>query len=189
MDSLFEKIKRFFVERERNGVYYKVITDRKDMFIYSDYFTPKPFQDIFYIEFLTELITCPPTPAPWEGGHYIDQYDSFVFGIYFVHYGDRIDVTDFNRTWECGYEAFEGSELPRIHFDLLQKIVREHGFDVNISDTEIKKSVTENSFQEDAVNLIKVMLMINFIKADPPYIEENESIRTDIAALRKVWFH
>lgn len=178
----FSKIKSFFIDRQNDFVIYKV-TD-KDSSLHSHYFTPPKYEDIFYLEFDAGYFNA------LDDKHYIDPYDSFVFGIQFVNYGDRIEVTDFNRSFECGVEEFEGNGLMAKYFDKVQKVARSHGFELKsleTCDTEIRKVTSISTFAIDAVKLIKVMLMINYMKDTYPYISGNKNIWEDIRALKKSW--
>lgn len=178
----FYKMKRFFEDRKNNFVIYDV--NNKDSSRYSHYFTPPKYEDIFYLEFDAGYFNAR------DDKYYIDPYDSFVFGMQFVNYGDRIEVTDYNRSFECGVEEAEGNGLMAKHFDKVQKVVNAHGLELKelISNgTEIRKITSLNTFVLDAIKLIKVMLMINYMKDTYPYISGNKNIWEDIRALKQSW--
>ena len=177
----YEKMKEFFNSNKDKFVFYQLDFDNKCM--YSDYFWPQPFKENCYIHFHSSYISA--NKPQNKELYYIDSYDSFVFGIYLVNYGDRIELTDFNRTWECGVEEFEGSGLFSKYYDLVKEIVTKHGF--CMEKTEIHKVTTLKTFVKDAIALTKIMLMVNYIKDKPPYLSYNKYIKEDIHALRKSW--
>ena len=177
----YEKMKEFFNSKMNKVVSYELDFDNKCM--YSDYFWPEKFLENCYIHFHGSYLSAK-NPQP-QHLHYIDSYDSFVFGIYLVNYGDRIELTDFNRTWECGVTEFEGSGLFSKHYNLVKDLVEKHGF--CMEKTEIHKVTTPKTFIKDAITLTKIMLIINYIKDKPPYLTYNKYIREDIQALKKTW--
>lgn len=76
------------------------------------------------------------------------------------------------------------------HFDKVQKVVNAHGLELKelISNgTEIRKITSINTFVIDAIKLIKVMLMVNYMKDKYPYISGNKCIWEDIRALKQSW--
>lgn len=179
----FLKIKEFFTERQREYVLYNV----KPLSYgdaYSDYCTIERFRDGFSLEF------------PWDAEDYpelcaIDPYDSFSFGIYCMYYGDRIELSDCNRTWECGVEAYEGTGLASTHYDEMAEYISKHGFALGGHEklgTVIKKVTGIDSFVRDAIELIRVMLTVNRIDEEPPYLhEDNPYVLQDVAALEQSW--
>ena len=177
----YEQMKEFFYSKICKNVAYKI--DLKDKAMYSDYFTPQPFKEACYIQFASSYLSL--TNPQDKNLYYIDSYDSFVFGIYLVNYGDKIELTDFNRTWECGVTEFEGSGLACIHYNDVKELVQKNGF--SMEKTEIHKETTLKTFVKDAITLTKLMLMINYIKDKPPYLTYNKNIRKDIQSLKKSW--
>lgn len=181
--SDFLKIKEFFIEREDEYVFYRVkplhYRDAR-----TDYCNAPRFKDGFHIEFDWR---CGGDPTKYG----IASYDSFVFGIYCAYYGDRIEFTDFNRTWECGVEAYEGTGLFARHFDEVEAMLKRHGYGFSTEQgcpTVIQKATSTETFARDAIELVRVMLLINCITDEPPYInEDNPDILNDIAALEDSW--
>ncbi len=182
MYAEFLKMKEFFTEREDEYAVYRVkrlgFGDAR-----SDYCDTDRFRDGFHIEFDWR------TDDPTRYG--IESYDSFVFGIYCAYYGDRIEFTDFNRTWECGVEAYEGTSLMAEHFDEVESFINKHGYcfsDKNRQGTVIHKVTSPETFVRDAIELVRVMLTINCIDDTAPYVhEDNTDVLHDIAALEQSW--
>lgn len=181
----FDSIRCFFEERSNKYVEYTVNSNPGNEHTY--YFSPPPFQRDFYIRFAS------PHLSEVYQFYRIDSYDSFVFGIYFIDYGNRIEVSDMNRTWECGVEAFEGTGLMAKHLPLVKQKVEDYGFDaLNFGlemgkTTELHKVTTEKTFVSDAISLVELMLLINHIKPTPPHLRKNKYIRQEIDALQKSW--
>lgn len=180
--SDFLKIKDFFIKRQDEYVFYRVKPlHHGDVF--SDYCRPPYFKDGFYIEFDWRF----EDPTKYA----IDSYDSFVFGIYCTYHGDRIVLSDYNRTWECGVEAYEGTGLFGQHFDEVEALIKRHGYDFAKErgcETVIQKVTSNETFARDAIELIRIMLLINRITDEPPYVNEDDpSVLCDISALEKSW--
>ena len=58
---------------------------------------------------------------------------------------------------------------------------------LTITETEIHKITSKKTFIDDAIKLIKVMLMINYMKDKPPYISGNKYIWEDVRSLKASW--
>ena len=181
--SDFLKIKEFFTERQRECVFYNVkplsYGDAN-----SDYCTIERFKDGFAIEF--------PWDTPENSDLYaIDSYDSFEFSIYCICYSDRIEFTDCNRTWECGVEAFEGTGLASTYYDSMADFVKKYGYTLGGNKqfgTVIKKQTNIDGFVRDAIDLVRIMLSINRIDEEPPYIhEDNPEVLDNISYLTESW--
>ena len=178
----FYKIKQFFMDKEKNGHIPIEVQTNKNM--YTDYYTPETFEDCFFIYYKISSVGSE-SSVYYED--YIDSYDSFVFGIYFVLYEDgRMVVTDYNRTWECGVTEAESSGLIYKHFDKYKAVVEKYGFILE-QDTCIMKDTTTSTFIDDAILLTQVMLMANYIVDSPPYIKLNKQIKKDISLLKSDW--
>ena len=180
--SNFLKIKDFFTEREDEYVFYRV----KPLHygdVCNDYCRAPRFKDGFCIEFDWNFDD--------DTKYAIDSYDSFVFGIYCTYYGDRIEFSEFNRTWECGVEAYEGTGLFGKHFNEVEAMIKRHGYDFSKErgcETVIQKVTTLDTFARDAIELIRIMLLVNRITDEPPYINEDDpNVLNDIRALEESW--
>ncbi len=179
----FLKIKEFFTARQREYVLYNV----KPLSYgdaYSDFCPIERFRDGFLLEFDLDA-------EDYPGLYAIDPYDSFTFSINCVYYGDRIELTDCNRTWECGVEAFEGTGLAATHYDEMAAFVKAHGYSLGGDErlgTVIKKVTSVDSFVRDTIELIRIMLTINRIDEVPPYLHEDKpEVVGDIEALEESW--
>jgi len=181
--SDFLKMKDFFLERQKEYVFYRVkpLSYRE---AYSDYCLIDRFRDGFTVEFDWRRDDNPELYG-------IESYDSFVFGIYCLYYEDKIVLTDLNRSWECGVEAFEGSGLAAVHFDEMADFIKKHGYSLSDKprqDTIIAKETDIESFVRDAIELVRIMLTINRIDDTPPYLhEDSKEILNDISALEASW--
>ncbi len=179
----FLKMKKFFFERQREYVLYDV-TPLSYRDAYSDYCSVDRFKDAFALNFNWNNSENPDLYG-------IDPYDSFVFSIHCIYYDDRIELTDGNRTWECGVEAYEGTGLFATYFDSVEEFVNRHGYsfsDKARQETVIRKTTDIDSFARDAIELVRIMLLINRIDEEPPYIhEDNPIVLRDISALEKSW--
>ena len=182
MSTEFQKIKDFFLAHQTGYVCYAV--EDTDAHLYSDYFSPPPKQDCFYLYFDGGWRECDPAR------YYIDPYDSFTFGISFVDYGDRVEVTDGNRTWECCCEAFEGNGLLGKHIDMVSRTTADFGFlpiSLDPFTTELHKVTTPETCARDAVALVKLMLMCNRLSETHPYLHDDASVEEVVSALNKTW--
>ena len=174
-------MKEFFIDKERNG-HIPIKVEQND-YMYTDYYRPKKFEDHFFVHYLISIVGS--KDECYED--YIDSYDSFVFGIYFVLYDDgHIEITDFNRTWECGVTEAESSGLVYKYFDKYKSLVEKYGCTLE-DNTCIRKETNIDTFIDDAITLTKVMLMANYIEDKPPYIKYNKQIRKDINMLVADW--
>ena len=179
--SDFLRIKEFFIEREGEYVFYRVKPFHfRDA--YNDYCRSSHFKDGFYIEFDWRCDT---------DRYAMDSYDSFVFGFWCAYYGDRIEFSDCNRTWECGVEAYEGTGLFAKHFDEVEAVIKRHGYSFSTQsgcETVIQKVTSTDTFVRDAIELVRLMLLINRITGEPPYINEDDpDVLDDIRALEESW--
>lgn len=176
MQNDFQVIKNFFISRQNDYVVYHV----EDKECGSAYYMPYSKAEDFYLRF--------------EGVHLgvdhgkdryvIDSYDSYVFGFYVVNYGDKVVLTDNRRSIECGISP-EGNLVDREQVIEIQKLVEKSGF--SLQNDEILKETTAERFVEDVIELVRLMLLINYVDRKPPYIKMNGEIRKDVQALKKSW--
>ena len=176
MQSDFQKIKDFFLERKDDYVVYHVEDRSSD----SAYYRPYSNTEDFYLRVEGVFLGV----DHGKNRYIIDSYDSFVFGLYFVDLGDKIIITDNRRSIECGTAA-EGSLTEREQFLAMQELIKESGF--VLDGDEILKETSVATFVEDAIKLIRLMLVINYAKRTPPYFKMNGEIRKDVRALKKSW--
>ena len=179
--SQYQQMKEYFERNIDKFVCYRI--DTRDTPMCTDYFRSEPFNQACFIQFVGPHLSFNNPQNP--DLYYIDSYDSFVFGIYLVNYGDHIELSDFNRTWECGVEAFEGNGLFALHIDAVRDFVTKNGF--CLDKTQIRKTTSLDTFVDDAITLTKIMLMINYMQDKPPYLTFKKPIQEDIRALRKSW--
>ena len=115
----FDQMKEFFLQHREKLVAYRVIDSTvrtQEMhlpeYVCENILNNPNVKDFFVIEF-----PCNSNTSLIE----IDSLDSFVFDLYFVDYGDKITITDAQRTVDCGVEAYEGNGVI-----FTQKAVTEH---------------------------------------------------------------
>ncbi len=179
----FEKIKNFFLERVDNFVHYKVL-DKSDklqegylsQFVYEKIINDTEVDDFFAIEF---PFTCE------ENLHCIDSLDSFTFDFYFLSLGDKIVITDAERTFECGVEAFEGNGVLAEKLDRVREYLERNGMELN--EYAIIKQTSIHSFVSDAITFTRVLQTLNNIQPYPPYILELDEAREVEEVLTRAW--
>lgn len=179
MTQSFQKMLAFFEARRDKHVVYDVVANEN---IRIDY-----YDDIRCgCDCVQNFTLIFPVDKAGRKGYFIDGYDDYVFDMHVIDYGDRIEVTDGCRFVMCAYDSYEGSTfLPKCE-TLRDEYIQRYGFEYEPGG-QIRKVTTEETFVRDVINLIRLLLIFNYVDENPPHIRENDNIKEDIAALEKSW--
>ena len=179
----FQKIKSFFAERADKFVHYEVfgkdeISSRRELpdFVVKKILNNPSVKDFFGINF--------PSSSP-SGKVCIDSLDSFVFDFYFLDLGEQIIITDANRSFDCGVDAFEGNGVLLAHRGVVDGYLKANG--AVWGEYAIFKQTNVDGFILDTINFVKILQTLNNAKPFPPYILELDSAKELVNALTRAW--
>ncbi len=180
----FEKIKQFFVEHTDKFVHYKIIDKEEKSkegylsdFIHKQILNNPKVKDFFAIEF--------PFNCDDKSLVTIDSLDSFVFDFYFLDLDNKIIITDAERTFQCGVEAYEGNGVLADKYDIVKKYLAKNN--IEDGDFAISKVTTLDTFVQDTITFIKVLQTLNNIQPFPPYLLELDSAKEVVDVLTRTW--
>lgn len=181
----FEQMKEFFLQHSEKFVAYHVIDSnaRKQathlpQYVYENILKNPNVKDFFVLEFPYNSNT---------GLTEIDSLDSFVFDLYFIDYGDKIIITDAQRTVECGVEAYEGNGIIFMQKAITEKYLAKNG--LQFIDNAIVKETSLQTFTQDTITLVKTMQTLNNAQPYPPYLLELDCAHETVDILTRCWVH
>ena len=181
--TVFESIKQFFAERANKLVCYRVISKEEIRqqghvtdFVRNKILANPQVKDFFAMEF--------PSAAP-EGLVSIDSMDSFVFDFYFLELEDKIIISDAERSFECGVEAFEGNGVLASKRDVVEAYLQANA--MTDGAYAISKQTDADAFVADTITFVKVLQTLNNARPYPPYLLELDGAKEVVDVLRRAW--